>query len=205
MSKQEFHLEITARSVNVQLSAPPGQTRLRAFILFSGMAGLATFGPLLLPGRDGYPSLWQDFSGAPWESGEFLFLCLVLLAIPSLMFPVLSRYLIFTWPSDETFDCDPSTLKIARVRWLDFSNARSTFHSFPLSEVRDLRYRAIARLRERSVYGLRFRAGGKKWRVLPGLKPRDAERILAALKSFGAEVPDDPVLPQKLREAAASE
>jgi hypothetical protein len=51
-----------------------------------------------------------------------------------------------------------------------------------------------------SIYGLRFKAGGKTWRILPWLKPADAERILLALKSFGTEVPDDPLVPSKLKE-----
>jgi hypothetical protein len=58
----------------------------------------------------------------------------------------------------------------------------------------------ITRLRGYSIYGLRLDAGGKTQRVLPGLKPRDAEKLLTTLKAFGADVPDDPVVPSKLKE-----
>jgi hypothetical protein len=51
-----------------------------------------------------------------------------------------------------------------------------------------------------SIYGLRLRAGGRTLRILPWLKPADAERILLALRSFGADVPDDPAVPSKLKE-----
>lgn len=56
-----------------------------------------------------------------------------------------------------------------------------------------------------TVYGLRSIAGGKTRRVLPGLNPRDAEKILVVLKTFGADVPDDPVLPRKLKEDSSRE
>jgi hypothetical protein len=65
-----------------------------------------------------------------------------------------------------------------------------------------MRYQAIASARGVSIYGLRFNAGGRTERVLPGLKPREADKILKALKAFGADVPDDPTLSRKLAEAA---
>jgi len=37
-------------------------------------------------------------------------------------------------------------------------------------------------------------------RVLPGLKLREADKILKALKTFGVDVPDDPTLSKKLAE-----
>jgi hypothetical protein len=51
-----------------------------------------------------------------------------------------------------------------------------------------------------SIYGLRFLAGGKTQRVLPGITPRQADKILKALKAFGADVPDDPEFSKKLEE-----
>ncbi len=86
------------------------------------------------------------------------------------------------------------------MRWLDVHNNHWDTFSFPLAEVREIRYQAIARLKGNPVYGLRFIAGGKTWRVLPGLKARDGEKILVALKTFGADVPDDPVVQSKLKE-----
>jgi hypothetical protein len=70
-----------------------------------------------------------------------------------------------------------------------------------MAGVRDIRYRAVASMRGYSIYGLRFVAGGKIQRILPGLKPGDAEKMLIALKALGADVPDDPVLRRKLKQA----
>ena len=103
------------------------------------------------------------------------------------------------YPSDEVFRADRSSLRIFRVRWLDVHNKRWEERHFPLAEVREIRYRALARLRGASIYGLLFISDGEKCRVLPGLKPDDAEQILLALKSFGANVPDNPVVPNKLK------
>jgi len=63
-----------------------------------------------------------------------------------------------------------------------------------------MRYQAIANAKGISIYGLSFIAGGRTLRVLPGLKPRQADKILKALKAFGADVPDDPTLSKKLAE-----
>jgi hypothetical protein len=57
----------------------------------------------------------------------------------------------------------------------------------------------LTRLRGYSIDGLRFDAGGKTQRILPNLKPRDAEKVLITLKALGADVPDDPLIPGKLK------
>jgi hypothetical protein len=71
-----------------------------------------------------------------------------------------------------------------------------------MEEIENLKYQAIASARGVSIYGLRFKAGGRTQRVLPGLKPRDADKILKALKAFGVDVPDDPKFLKKLAEDA---
>jgi hypothetical protein len=116
------------------------------------------------------------------------------------MFVLTKRYVRLAYASDETFRCDRSTLSIAKVRWLDFRDGHWDSSSFALAEVGEIRYRVLVALRGTAIYGLRLRAGGKALRILPWLKPADAERILLALKSFGADVPDDPVVPSKLKE-----
>jgi hypothetical protein len=74
--------------------------------------------------------------------------------------------------------------------------------SYSLAEVWKIRYGVITRLRGYSIYGLRLDAGGKTQGILPGLKPRYAEKLLMTLKAFGADVPDDPPVPSKLKEGA---
>jgi hypothetical protein len=123
-----------------------------------------------------------------------------MLSFPVLMLFGTKRYVKLAFPSDETFRADRSTLSVSRVRWLDVHSENWNTRSFSLTAVRDMRFQSIVNLKGGSIYGLRFVADGKTQRVLPGLKPRDAETILKALKSFGADVPDDLVLQRKLKE-----
>ena len=110
---------------------------------------------------------------------------------------------MFAWPSDETFQCDRLTVTLSRVRWLDFGNKNWQTSSHSLAEMKGIKYQAISSIRGDSIYGLRFSTGEKAHSVLPGLKPHEADRILKALRSFGADVPDDPLLTRKLAEEDA--
>jgi hypothetical protein len=67
-----------------------------------------------------------------------------------------------------------------------------------------MRYAVVARAKGTAIYGLRFEARGESWRILPGLKPRDAEKILKQLSSFGIKLSDDPTLAKKLAKEAVS-
>jgi hypothetical protein len=107
---------------------------------------------------------------------------------------------MLTFPSDETLRCDGANLSISKVRWLDVHNNHWDNYSYSLADVQNIQYRAIFSGKYSTIYGLRFVAGGKTHRVLPALKARDAERILIAIKAFGADVPDDPVVSRKLIE-----
>ena len=62
----------------------------------------------------------------------------------------------------------------------------------------------FANARGISIYGLRFIARGRTRRVLPGLKPCEADKILKALKAFGTDVADDPTLSRKLAEQTST-
>jgi hypothetical protein len=89
---------------------------------------------------------------------------------------------------------------VSKVPWLDIHNKHWDSRSYTLTDIVDLRYQAIARAKGSSIYGLCFVAAGRAHRVLPGLKPREADKILKALKALGADVPDDPTLSRKLAE-----
>jgi hypothetical protein len=199
MPEQEFQLEITDQSAFVRLSVS-GKTRFFALASLAGVTALLICPLFFLPGTHGSPSMWHGLSTSSIGSAAFLGPFFLLLSVPLLMVVGMKRYVTLAYPSDEIFRADRSTLSISRVRWLDVHNNHWDTCSFSLAEVRELRYQAIARLKGGSVYGLRFLAGGKTRRVLPGLEPRDAEKILMALKSFGADVPDDTVLRCKLNE-----
>lgn len=206
MPEPDFHVDITDQSVNVRLnvSERSPKTRFYACILFVALVVLGICELLFLSGKHGKPSMWQNLSSSPTDSGGFIVPLVILLCFPVLAVLLLWRYTVSAYPSDETFHCDRSTLTLSRVRWLDIHNNHWNTRSYLLADIRDIRYRAVARTHGTSIYGLRFTANGSKQRVLPGLKPRDADKVLNALKAFGADVPEDPTLSRKLEQDASS-
>lgn len=193
MPEHEFHLEITKDSVFVRLKVP-GHTRFKALIFFAACTILGLFALLFIPGKQGNASMWHDLMTSPAGSAGFLIPLVLSVGFLLLMISVPRRYVMLAYPSDETLRSDRSTLTISRVRWLDIQNVHRKTRSFPLADVHNIQFQAIARLKSGSVYGFLFVAGGKAWRVLPGLSPRDAEKVLAALKTLGTDVSDDSVL-----------
>ena len=167
MPKKEFQLEITDQIAFVRLTVS-GKTRFFALAFFAGVSTLVLSAMLFLPGKQGRPSMWHDLSTSSVGSANFLIpSLLLLLGFPLLMVVLPRRYVVLAYPSDEIFRCDRSILSIAKVRWFDVHNNHWNTCSFPLAEVREIRYGAIAQLKGGSVYGLRFIAGGKTCRVLP--------------------------------------
>ncbi|MGB7355114.1 MAG: hypothetical protein WBD06_15530 [Acidobacteriaceae bacterium] len=199
MPKPEFRFEITDQSVSVQLNVA-GKSRFCAAGIYAGLIALGLCLLLFLPGKHSSPSIWQDLAISHIDSGRFLFDVCLLLGSALLMLALLGRWTLMAFPSDETFHCDCSTLTMSRVPWFDVHNSHWETRSFPLSEVAGIRYRAVANSKASSIYGLGLSAGGKTWKILPGLKARDAEKIFAALKVFGADVSDDKTLQRRLKE-----
>jgi hypothetical protein len=183
----EFSLDISERSVKVRL-VESQRTRFYAFIFFIVVTVLVMFGLLFLPGKHGNPSMWRDLSASPVDSGSFVVDLVILSLVPILIFLTSRRYVVSAYPSDETFYCDRSTLTISRAQWFDFHNRHWDTRSYALVEVVGIRYGVVARLQSASIYGLHFISGGRKERVLPGLNSHDADTILNALKSIGADV-----------------
>jgi len=202
MPDQEFQIEITDQLVFVRLdvSTRSGKTRFKALACYACITVLLMSAVTFFPGKHNSPSDCQALSTSPVCSSEFLIPLFLLLSFPVAIFLGTKRYVMLAYPSDETFRCDRSTLTLSKVRWLDTHNCHWDTCSFPLAEVQEIRFQAIASLRGGSIYGISFLAGGKKRRVLPGIKPRDAEKILNALKTFGTHVLDDPALQRKLKE-----
>ena len=205
MPQQSFQIEIDDQLVRVRLnaSATSPHGRVYACIFFIASLVLVLGAALFLPGKHGSPSMWRDLSSYPVDSIGFIAPLVLLLLCPILWVLLLRRYTMFAWPSDETFQCDRSTVTLSRARWLDFGDKNWQTSSHPLAEMKDIKYQAITSVRGGSVYGLRFSTGDKTQRILPGLKPHEADRILEALKSFGADVQDDPLLTKKLAEEGA--
>jgi hypothetical protein len=200
MSEQQFFIEITDQSVEVRLEVSRNSPRIRFYasiFFFSMLGALVVCGLLFLPGKHGNPSMWRDLSSSPLDSSGFVVPLLILLAFPVLAILLLRRYIVSAYPSDETFHCDRSTLTVSRVRWLDIHNKHWDTRSYGLGDTANFRYQVLGRAKGASIYGLRFVAGGRKERVLPGLNPREAEKVLNAIKMLGADVPNDPALSRK--------
>jgi hypothetical protein len=139
-------------------------------------------------GKRGEPSMWHDFAAHPVNSQGFIVPLVILLGASALIVLSTWRYVVMAHPSDETLYCDRSTLTISKVRWLDIYNTDWRIRSYPINAITGITYRAVARTRGASVYGLRFKAAGRSKRILPGLGAHDAGEILRALKAFGADV-----------------
>jgi len=203
MPEPDFHVDINDRSVSVRLNVSP-RRRFYASIFFIAILALMICGLLFLSGKNGSPSMWHDLSSSPVNSGGFIFPLVILLSGVAFVVLLTWRYIISAYPSDETFYCDGRTLTISKVRWLDIHNRHWNTCSYAVPEIVNMRYQAIARARGTSIYGLRFIAGGKTQRVLPGLRPREADKILKTLKTFGADVPDDLKLSKKPAEGIST-
>jgi len=104
------------------------------------------------------------------------------------LFFILRRSLQGFYPVNETFHCDASTLTISKVKWFDTTNTQWSSRTFPIGRIVQVRFATIASDRYRSVSGLRFRVDGEKFKVLPGLQPRQANKILDALQDLGVDI-----------------
>jgi hypothetical protein len=202
MGKQKFQIDINDQSVRVRLNiseySPHGRLYVLIFVIALGTLAICAL--LFLPGKHGNSSMWHDLSSYPVDSGSFIFPFVLLLGLTLLMVLLSWRYVVSAYPSDEMFHCDRSMLTVSKVRWLDFKNTHWDTCSYALVEIASMKYQAIASLRGTSIYGLRFIVGGRRQRVLPGLKASEADKILKALKGLGVDVPGDPKLPGRLQE-----
>jgi hypothetical protein len=190
INQEHFEIEVTSQSVKVRLNASKRSPRGRFYwciffvAVWIAVLSLAVFAE----GKRGQPSMWHDLATHPVNSQGFIVPLVILLGASALIVLLSWRYVVMAYPSDETFYCDRSTLTISKVRWLDIQNADWRSLSYPLDAITGIKYRAVARTRGGTVYGLRFKAAGRSERVLPGLGTHDAGEILKALKAFGADV-----------------
>jgi hypothetical protein len=190
LNQEEFEVEVTGQSVNVRLKAsvksPRGRFYWGAFFVALWIVALCFL--VFSDGKHGESSMWQDFATHPVNSQGFMVPLLIVLGVTALLVLLSWRYVVMAYPSDETFYCDRSTLSISKVRWLDIHNKDWRTRSYRLNEISGMKYRAVARSRGTSIYGLRFKAAGRSERVLPGLGTHDASKILKAVKAFGGDV-----------------
>ena len=198
----ELQINITAESVSVRLDVKP-KTRFYALAFFILFIALLTFGITVLPDKHGESALWQDLSTWSFTWSDFEYPLGFFVGMLIFMVAVQGRYVRYAYPSAETFHCDRSGLTISKVRWLDVHNKHWVTRFYSIAELQDVRYGRLALSKGAAIYGLRFNTGIDAHKALPGLEPRDAQKILMAMKSFGAHVPDDPKLQRKVEEVHA--
>lgn len=190
LNQAEFEVEVTSQSVNVRLNAsiksPRGRFYWAAFFVALWIAALCLL--VFSNGKHGNPGMWHDFATYPINSSGFIVPLLILLGCSALMVLISWRYIVMAYPSDEIFYCDQSTLTISKVPWLDIHNKDWRIRSYPLNQITGIKYKSVATAKGGAVYGLRFKAGGRSERVLPGLGTHDAGKILKAVKAFGMDV-----------------
>jgi hypothetical protein len=200
MAHTDFSISITDKSVEVRYTPSVSKPRGKLFGFIWTVCTLVVLASavLLLPGKHGNPSMWHDL--VTTQSGSrVVLISLGLTLFIGLFGWQLFRYDRAAWASDETFHCDGEAITISRIPWLDFSNRTWRTHTYPLTEVRAIRFAVIASTRGQTFYGLRFRAHGRRW-ALPGLEAPEAKLILTALKALGADVPDDPKLDKRIKQ-----
>ena len=203
MLKQGFEIVITESSIDVRhdVSSESPRGRFYAGLFFLALMTLLLCGLIFLPGKHGRPNMWHDFSTSPIDSEDFILPLSLILLFATGSGYIATRYLLAAYPSDEAIHCDRSTLTVSKVPWLDASNRTWRTRSYPLGEVSKLRFGIIASAKGSSIYGIRFVATGKDQKILPGIQAPEAAEILKALAILGADVVDDPKLPQKVEEA----
>jgi hypothetical protein len=204
MARPVFNIELNDQSVKVRLISSEGSPRGRFHAFFSNLVWLvlALCLSLFIPGKYG-TSVWHELSSAPVDSGLFRFVSILMLGIFALVIMLSWEYWVAASPSDQTICCDRSTLTVSTVRWLDIHNKDWDTRSYALEEITKMKYDLVACAKGGAVYGLCFTARGKTHAVLPGVKPRAADKILKALKALGVNVPEDPKLATILAESAS--
>lgn len=201
MAHSDFSISITDKSVDVRYTPSVSEPRgkLFGFIFTIGMLVVLACAVLFLPGKHGNPSMWHDLASGPASSSGFLVPVIGLPLFMGLFGWQAFRYARAAWASDETFHCDREAITVSRIPWLNFSNRTWRTYTYPLTEVRAIRFAVIASAKGRQFWGLRFQAPGRKW-ALPGLEAPEAKTILTGLKGLGADVPDDPNLDKRIKQ-----
>ncbi len=200
MVYSDFSISIKDDAVDVRYTPSAGKPHGKLFglVLTFNMLVLFICFVLFMPDKHGGPSVWNYLASTPTESSWFVGdVILLLLAAAGLSWHAF-RYARVAWASDETFHCDRQAITISRIPWLDFSNRTWRTHTYPLTEVRGIRFAVIASANRERIWGLRFRAYGRRW-ALPGLGATEAKAILVGLKALGADAPEDPELDKKIK------
>jgi hypothetical protein len=206
MSQPEFEIAVRDGVIDVrhEVSKKSPRGRFYAGLFFLTVMVLALCAALFLPEKHGRPSMWHDLSTSPVDSSDFIAPLIIIFVVVGGSSWMCVRYLFVAYPSDETLYCDRSILRVSKVPWFDLRNAHWITRSYPLNEISEVRFAAIASLKNITIRGLRFVVSGKKLKVLPGLEAPEADQILKALEAFGVNVVGDPDMATKIAESLAN-
>lgn len=182
----DFKIEITSDRVIVshtQGGWPPDLGTTTVFTVLSGLAVYAT--TKVFSAQD----VWLYPSNLP------LLLVMTLFA-GSLLWAALRSL----FPSGQSLTCDRNTLTIGRIPQNSL-RGQWRYESFPLSEVKDLKFASVAFGGRTPVLGVRFKVNGETRRSLAGLESPEAATILNGLAALGANVVRDPAMPMMVETA----
>ena len=201
MAEHGFDIKTTPASLEVfRDPRPKPKERFQGAAIIIGTMVLAVCALVFLPGKHEDPSMWHALANNSIGSPEFLFPASFVFCFLVIFGWFSIRWTLAAWPADDALRCDAQTFTALRERWFDTTDTMTPV-SFPLASITDLRYAVIARAKNSAIYGLRFRLDGKKQKLLAGLEAPEAGKILEALKALGADVPDDPKLQKRIKEA----
>ena len=199
MAQKDFSVSITPNAVDMRLTPSATRPHGKLVALLSGFGMIILFNCFLLfmPGKHNRPSMWADITT---ESSVFP---LSLLAVGNLFMAwVVFRGERSSSPSDETFHCDRNEIVISRTSWFDFQNRRWRTYVYPLSECSDIRFAKNFVAGRSAIDGISFLAKGRRRWALPGLDAPEAKQILIGLTNLGADVPEDPYVKNRIKQAA---
>jgi len=144
--------------------------------------------------------MWFNLTVQPFSSSDFLFPFCLICTLLIVMGWFGAHWALAAWPANDALHSSRTEITISRARWFDKTNTLIA-RSYPLSDISQVRYGVIARAKGSTIYGLRFLLKGKKQKLLAGLEAPEAAKILTALKSLGADVPDDQSLQKRIKDA----
>ena len=189
MPKNKIDVSIEPRQIRIQYDAiresPYGRFYAGLLYLGFGIGVICLF--LFVPGKHGAPSIWRDMHSSPVDSFGFLFPLGLLLAAFSLTGWLLVRAVRVTCPGAQKLECDGATITVSWIRWMDWKNETWVTETYPLQEVSRIRYGVLVSGRGGSTYGLRFRATGRNYKLLPDLNTVQAGKILAGFEAMGGD------------------
>lgn len=198
----DFAISISKDAVEVRLqpSSRSPHGKLRGAIVAAAIVAGVPCAAVIVPGKHGAPSMWQEMSKSSIMSGSLWVLLVALIVLDGFLAWLCFRWSAAAWPSDEILRCDRTTLTISRVPYLDFSNRTWVTKSYALRDIRRMRFAVYASAKGMSMYGFRFETNGQEHKILPSLEAPEALSILKALQGLGVDAVVDDKLEKKVAE-----